>query len=204
MLVSIMAVYGYDNTVFDDMVVPISPEEGKPGMDKQLLVRLLLRELAELSLVYSDPTVLKQFIADWSESKLNVWQRLWNLAYEDYSPLENYNRHEENSFTHGHNITDTYNKTDTDIGSVNQSVYGFNSEDPANKDSASHNSAYAQTGTIGRANTGTDRENKHQYGNIGVTTSQQMAEQELALRPKLDIYKYIIEDFKQEFCVIIY
>jgi len=197
MLVSITAVYAYDNTIFDELSIP-------QGMSKQTLVRNMLRELAELNLVYSDPEILKMFIRDWSAEKVSLWGRLWELAETEYNPIENYNRYEENDFTHGKQTTDTLNTTVQDNGGIHDKVYGFNSETATNQDERNTNNTEHTTGTNTRANSGTDRERIHQYGNIGVTTSQQMAEQELALRPKLDIYKYIIEEFKQEFCILIY
>ena len=52
--------------------------------------------------------------------------------------------------------------------------------------------------------TDAEEQNIHARGNIGVTTTQQMAEQEITLRPKLNIYEYIAESFKHEFCVMMY
>ena len=42
------------------------------------------------------------------------------------------------------------------------------------------------------------------HGNIGVTTSQQMLEQELEVAPKLNIMSTIIESFKNRFCLLVY
>ena len=42
------------------------------------------------------------------------------------------------------------------------------------------------------------------HGNIGVTTSQQMLEQELEIAPKLNIMNIIIESFKNRFCLLVY
>lgn len=42
------------------------------------------------------------------------------------------------------------------------------------------------------------------HGNIGVTSSQQMLEQEIALIPKLDCIDFIADDFKTEFCLYVY
>lgn len=44
----------------------------------------------------------------------------------------------------------------------------------------------------------------HLYGNIGVTTSQQMLQAELDLRSKVNIYDVIAEMFYKEFCVYVY
>ena len=43
----------------------------------------------------------------------------------------------------------------------------------------------------------------HLYGNIGVTTSQQMINEELAMR-RGDLESYIIDDFKHRFCLMVY
>ena len=42
------------------------------------------------------------------------------------------------------------------------------------------------------------------HGNIGVTTSQQMLEQELQISEKINIYNYIVNEFKQRFCIAVY
>ena len=42
------------------------------------------------------------------------------------------------------------------------------------------------------------------HGNIGVTTSQQMLEQELLVAPKLNIINYMIDSFKNRFCILVY
>ena len=42
------------------------------------------------------------------------------------------------------------------------------------------------------------------HGNIGVTTSQQMLEQELEVAPKLNITNYIVDSFKKRFCLLVY
>ena len=44
----------------------------------------------------------------------------------------------------------------------------------------------------------------HISGNIGVTTSQQMAEAEILVSAKLNVYNYIIESFKNRFCLLVF
>jgi len=46
--------------------------------------------------------------------------------------------------------------------------------------------------------------NAHLYGNIGVTTSQQMLESEIKLRQNINIYDVIAEIFFKELCIYIY
>ena len=54
------------------------------------------------------------------------------------------------------------------------------------------------------ADTSTETENNRIHGNIGVTTSQQMLEQELEIVPKLNILSYIVDSFKRRFCLLVY
>ena len=42
------------------------------------------------------------------------------------------------------------------------------------------------------------------HGNIGVTTSQMMVESEWNLRPKVHIDDFIINSFKERFCILVY
>jgi len=44
----------------------------------------------------------------------------------------------------------------------------------------------------------------HAYGNIGVTTTQRMLEQEIDIAPRLNIMKVMVESFKERFCLLVY
>ena len=46
--------------------------------------------------------------------------------------------------------------------------------------------------------------NSHISGNIGVTTSQQMLEQEIEISAKLNVIKMIVDSFKERFCLLVY
>ena len=46
--------------------------------------------------------------------------------------------------------------------------------------------------------------NNHTSGNIGVTTSQMMLEQEIEVSAKLNVIKMIVESFKDRFCLLVY
>lgn len=182
MLISILAVYNHDNTIFDDFSIPAD-------MNKPVLIKLLLQKLAELSLVYSAPDVLKEMIGVWSQTRKPIWEHLYNLAVTDYNPIENYNKSEtkgtgRSGGRNGNNKKQNYN-------------YGFNE---AEKRAHHDDTEEEYSDTFNEAG----QENTHTQGNIGVTTTQQMIEQELNIRPKLDIYNFIIEEFKSEFCIMIY
>ena len=46
--------------------------------------------------------------------------------------------------------------------------------------------------------------NSHISGNIGVTTSQQMLEQEIEISAKLNVIKMIVDSFRERFCLLVY
>lgn len=89
--------------------------------------------------------------------------------------------------TDGSTDTGTVNKALTDTGTVNRDL----------TDTGTVNNALTDTGTID------NEHNARLYGNIGVTTTQQMIEQERNT-VKFNTVNYIIDSFKGRFCILIY
>lgn len=88
--------------------------------------------------------------------------------------------HDQTDMIHGHVVTNIHNDGTT---------YG-------RKDTFTHGEKIDHGGTI--------KHDTEAFGNIGVTTSQQMLESELELAPKLNVFNYIIESFKNRFCILVY
>lgn len=198
MLVSLIAVYSWDDTVLDNLTVPI-------GMDVELLKEELLREIGELSILYSDPEYIKAYLGIFSRRKLPVWTRMYQLAEEEYDPIDNYKRTVTETTTHGHKEQVDYLDNSELSGSEHNRVFGFDSSDESvGKDSTSASSEGEHSGQNIKQHSGNDVVVTQGQGNIGVTTYQKMVEEELKVRPKLDIYKLIIDDIKKEFCVCVY
>jgi len=175
---SILGLYNYDPTIFDGFKVPES-------VDRQLAIDTITTDLAELSLVYTEPDTVRKLIALWSSAQLQNWERMALAINEEYNPLYNYDRFED---------WEDNAKASTD-GTDRRSVAGFNqSEGLADAEQSTQN-----------ANSKSDTKHKgHLYGNIGVTTSAQMLEGEINVREKFNIYELITQSFKQKFCVMIY
>lgn len=213
MLISIVAIHNFDSTIFDNFQLPTE-------MNKETLVNMILLELGELSVYYSQPNILKFYIEHWSKSRLSVWQHLWDLAMEEYDPLDNYNRTDTVTTDHGHKLiidrANTENRQDSGNNSRNDTnneyVYGYNSSTraPSKENVLSETGQFSQNGRTTdsgqdvHTHMGTDRETRHGKGNIGVTTYGKMISEELELRPKLDMYKFIVTEFKEEFCIMVY
>jgi len=87
-ILSVLAFYNYDSTIFDGLTVP-------SGLTKSILVDKILAECAELEVIYSDPAVMKYMITNWSAANQNNWQHMMDvLEAADYDPFVNVNRTE--------------------------------------------------------------------------------------------------------------
>lgn len=166
---SLLALYNWDNTILDGLSVP-------DGIVKSVLINNLLRECAELEVLYPQPDAMKFIIREWSKERLPVWDKLARTLNFEYDPISNYDRREEwDNESSGEGEADTagYNSTDADV--------------PEAKSRTS-----SRGKTKGRA-----------YGNIGVTTTQQMIEEERRISD-FDMDHVIIQEFKKNFCLLVY
>lgn len=97
-------------------------------------------------------------------------------------PSNNQYIHDVSDLTHGHTIGNTSSGS-------NSTTYG-------KQDTYTHGEVIEHEGDITREN--------HTSGNIGVTTSQQMLEQEINISVKLNVIKMIVDSFKSRFCLLVY
>lgn len=84
----ILAIYKWDNTVFDNFVVP-------SDMDKDIAVDTIFDLYGIAPLFHNDPEYLKYYIGAWSKRKVDQWQKLWETTQYEYDPIYNYDRTEE-------------------------------------------------------------------------------------------------------------
>lgn len=197
-ILSILALYNYDPSIFDEMAVP-------DGVDSELVKSNILSQCAELSLLYTDFSICKQMIGVWSNTNLDSWTRMYTALSADYNPIENYDRKEDWSDQRTDNLKHSESGSDTSTGTNTTKAAAFNTTgDLPTRDSTSGDSkttyghVVADTGTTGNTHTG------RMHGNIGVTTNQDMINQELAMRQSTNIYQIIVDSFKQYFTIMIY
>ena len=129
----------------------------------------------------------RQALALLISSKFRVnWMRLWNAEVAVYDPVHNYDMHEEGTRT-GNNRNESQSTDETHHGRSNTSRYshyGFNSQssNPSDEDVTTEGGTtnLNRNGSVDYTiNEGTTL---HRYGNIGVTTNQQMIEAERSIR----------------------
>lgn len=195
--------------------------------------------------LYKEPRVFQSLVTHWFITKQWTIQHLINIIQAEYSPIENYNRHEDttdtlsgedvltmaggNQETHSGTDTETHSGTDTDthsgtdtttnsISAENQSGWSNDTKsDLAHGESIATLHGHTINDTHGHTITDTyqNRSDTTEYGkintresdihgNIGMTTNQQMIEQELELLRHFDIYGYIAELFEADNMLLIY
>lgn len=188
-VLTIIGLYNWKNDLFDELKIP-------SAVNKTILIDNLMVELADMELIYPDPDVMKTMIGRWSSMQLKVWERLAETFDLEYNPIWNVDGTEKEVEKHDFHAAGSVKRSGTETGKVT----GYNSDQLRTSDQTESAAASDSTGS----DTGTVTREKTRGGNIGVTMTQQMLEAELDVRPKLNIYRYIIEDFKQRFCLLIY
>lgn len=95
---SIIGLYNYDNTLFDNMYLP-------DDCDPDLFIDRLFMEAGELSVCYPDAVLMKRLITNWSAMKLPQWERLKTVIDTQYNVIQNYDRTESETYM-GSDTTD--------------------------------------------------------------------------------------------------
>ena len=145
-------------------------------LDKDTFLANLLTETAELEVLYPDTEILKQMIGYWSARRLHSWERIAEVLYEDYDPFINIKRDEV--------------RTIESSGDNTNQVSAWNKDDFTNRDHSTGSSFVKET--------------FHVEGDSAITDAQDVARKEIEVRTKYDLYTYIINDFKNRFCILVY
>lgn len=221
---SILGLYQREPTLFDELELPGS-------MNKDVLIDNILYEAATLEAYYPDPNFMKFMIGRWSFMNQSVWQKLYDTTVLEYNPIFNYDRTEEWSeneqMLDKRTLTATERETSTDNSSgeirssgtvqseLNVSGYNESSYVPREQTIETPDTLTSNTSETDRIvsidkndteNMDRKRDNirtGRAFGNIGVTTTQQMIQQERET-VLFNMYKVITDSFIERFCLMIY
>lgn len=220
---TLMGMYEYDNTLFSRMVYP----DKWTNTDIEAFTYKLLFDTAELEILYPEPETMKQAIAYWSKAYVTNWNKLYNTTVLDYNPIWNKDGTITESETIGRTHSDTEKGTETQSTTQNAEsttntdstekdyVFGFNSSNRAQSGEIDTETEEKSNGTVtgsGNTSRNTDRSGsddetrdytRREQGNIGVTTTQQMIREERDI-DTFNLMDYIINDFKNHFCILVY
>lgn len=190
--ISILGLYQFGNyqneDLFKNMILP-------DGIDRETLIDTILEQCAEFEAVYPNFEYLQFSIGTWSKRWKRTFTKWVDALNLKYDPLNNYDRTEEWS------ETDTGKATSTDKGNSQNDNYvtAYNSDNLRQQSRTLAETAGTQTAESTNENVKKGRA----YGNIGVTTSQQMLEAELEI-DRFNLIQQITDIFKQEFCILVY
>lgn len=221
---SILGLYQREPTLFDELELPGS-------MNKDVLIDNILYEAAPLEAYYPDPNFMKFMIGRWSFMNQSVWQKLYDTTVLEYNPIFNYDRTEEWSeneqMLDKRTLTGTEMETSTDnssgeirssgtvkselnVSGYNESSYVPREQTIETPDTLTSNTSETdRTVSIDKNDTeNMDRKRDNirtgrAFGNIGVTTTQQMIQQERETA-LFNMYKVITDSFIERFCLMIY
>lgn len=193
---STLGLYNYDPTIFDPLEMP-------GDLDKDVFIQRLLAECAELPVLYPNPEIFRQQLAAWAAQHAWTWAELYKTMHYDYNPIHNYDRHEE---------TDDDTKTTVDnnqVGNVHTvaQTTGKNAAYPTNSlvtaDQQDGDTTNDSTNRVTGEDNTTYKHRAYLYGNIGVTTTQQMIDAQRE-SVRYNLYSEMIADFVDAFCVRLY
>ena len=188
MLLSIMGLYEYDNTLFQGLQVP-------EGIDQEAVINEILLQCAELEVLYPNIDIMKLAITTWAIGNLYTWQKLYDTMVVEYNPIWNVDA----TVVIDRDSIETIDRDASGTGNATDSVKGFNSDTWAESDKTDTTSSASEDVTNNKNEDVTER----RTGNIGVTTTQQMLEQERKIA-EFNMISYIAQSFKQRFCLLIY
>ena len=210
----------YDDTIMDNFTVP-------DGIDRRLALDTIYQRCGLTPLYHPDPAWLKFYVGRWCSKNAKTWEELYKTTIQDYNPIYNYDRTEETTDTRSGTrklSEDTSSNTkqngdtsvtDTSSDSSEHTLSADNSDsyEPGYNDVSSRQDTQASESsnrvdvTGDRAvdeTTGETYSHKlRAYGNIGVTTTQEMLEAQRKV-VRYNIYNEIADSFKDEFCLYIY
>ena len=197
---TILGLYRYgeynNEDLFQNMKIPA-------GIDRQDLIDNILEQGAAFEILYPDFEYLQFSIGAWSKRWYRTMEKWQEALTVQYDPLNNYDRHEE--WTDNDKVS---GKTETAAG-VNTtgqdelSVTAYNSDQYHNKEKTDSSGTSKSTGSSKTNTDGTSTHSGHLYGNIGVTTSQEMLREELDVQ-KFNLIQQITDLFLNEFCILVY
>ena len=209
-----------DPDLFSELVLP-------DGLDAASVVNCILTIHGRAPLDHFDTNYMRKAIGVWSRRRKPIWEKLLKTTQFEYDPISNYDRKEE--YEDKHTSTDKKESTSSLKSDATNTVAGVSrySESTENQVSADNVSGYspeskrmgsssensnttttdAGTGTTsGKDSTEHKEEIKHTahlYGNIGVTTTQQMIDEERKI-VNYSVEEAIADDYRERFCLDFY
>lgn len=220
------ALYMFDATIFDELQLPA-------GVDRDTVIENFIVDSIELETLYSDPETFKAMLGIWSRKRLDTWNAYYKVLNDtEYNPIWNIDGTVKSTYgerktelnsdpvTTTENLGNTHavSNVGTRISETTNKVSAYNSEGLTNAGAVETNQhsavdesttdAISNNYTAGKQHSDSTQkavvDTIERKGNIGVTTTQRMINEELDLRDRHNLYEYIVKDMIKRFCILVY
>lgn len=197
---TLTGLYNFDDTLFENMIMP-------DGVDKDTVINVILQTSGEFETLYPNADFCKNIIGVISKKWNRTFTKWYDALQLEYDPIYNYDRFEKwednssgNTSDSGKSNGNTVAKSQNDnlVTAFDRNTLVENERDTS-ESSGNDSNTYSNDGS----HTDKSTHEGHLYGNIGVTTSQQMLESELDLA-EWNLYEHIADIFVRELCIPVY
>lgn len=179
-LVSIISLYNWDDTLFDDIAQYLPTTVTDPTIsitpvpvDLETLIGNIMFACGELSIIYNSPVTLKFYLKLWAKKNAGVWQKLFDTLFYNYDPL--FARVREYHLTRSNTLNRTTTDAETENNTYNRTEHDDVLENVTGNDSNLNESTNTRTlnttETTSGSENGTQTNYKQAYNDIGSTWS---------------------------------
>ena len=178
------------------------------GINKETLMGAIFLRCQEFELLYSDPDFMIAAVNIWARKHYWTFDKWVKLLSKEYDPLYNKDYYEEIHDTHegaasgSNSSTDSYTNSRTD----KHSEKAYNTGSGYNeivKDESSGSNGGTTSGTFGNNDSYVNGHTYHGWGNIGITSAQELFLKEADLA-RFNLYEQIADLFCNEFCIMVF
>lgn len=208
-LIGMEAFLNPEHSVFEGLTLP-------EGINKDDVIGAITLRCQEFELLYSDPDFMTAAVTLWGKKYYWTFDKWVKVMNKEYDPLYNKDYFENITDTHSGSAHSSGNTQTTNNLQTNVNATSTHSEKAYNSGSTfvpttqeETQSGTADTGTISgtfgnnSADSYTKGHSYHGYGNIGITSAQELFQKELAVA-RFNLMNQIADLFCQEFCIMIY
>lgn len=178
-----------DGTIFDNIIL-------YEKIDKEICISEIEKRCLSLTVNCDFPSLFKSFVELFFKKNYDIFRELWETKLYEYNPIENYDRNEssEHILTNGRKEDSKRviaNNGENKVSAMNSSDYQPDSQ-TINEGTDTFNASTNDDGS--------DVFNGRTHGNIGVTTTQAMIEEQRKV-VRYDFYGEVARMFEDELCV---
>lgn len=179
--------------VFNHQDIFLGIDFNVPFATNSEISEYLLMKFYNWSLVYPDSTYINKQMKFHALHIADKWRQMYKTTQYNYNPIENYNRTEVKSIQEDY-IENTASNSD---GNSTNKNYEMPYDSNVERERTQNTNAQRSGGQEQRESNNVHIEKNNISGNIGVTTTQQMIEQERNII--IDIIDLYMDEFKRFF-----